>query len=82
VEGAGGRVIFVELTCPEPEIERRIEESSRARYGKLRSKTLYRELREAGAFEYAKLPAGLTIDTSASTAEQAARRIASHFGIP
>lgn len=81
VEEAGGRVLFVALTCPEPELERRIEEGSRARHGKLRSKALYRELLEAGAFEYPKLPAELTLDTSAETPAQAARRIASHFGL-
>jgi len=72
VEGAGGRLLFVELTCPEAEIERRIEDGSRARFGKLRSKALFQELRGAGAFDYPKLPADLTIDTSELTPAEAA----------
>jgi shikimate kinase len=72
VEGPGGRVLFVELTCPESELERRIEDSSRAEYGKLRSKALYQELRGAGAFDYPELPADLTIDTSERTPTEAA----------
>jgi hypothetical protein len=79
VEGAGGLVLFVELTCSESELERRVEDDSRARFGKLRSTALFQELRQAGAFDYPKLPAGLTLDTSTLTPEEAALRIRSHF---
>ena len=75
VEGAGGRVLFVELTCPESEIGHRIEDGSRAEFGKLRSKALFEELRCAGAFDYPKLPADLTIDTGGLTPTEAALRI-------
>jgi chloramphenicol 3-O-phosphotransferase len=79
VEGAGGRVLFVELRCPESELERRIEASSRAEFGKLRSKALFRELRAAGAFEYPKLPSDLTVDTGVLSPEEAAMRIREHL---
>jgi hypothetical protein len=81
VEGAGGLVLFVELTCSDSELERRIEDASRAEFGKLRSKALLRDLREAGAFVYPRLPASLSIDTGELTPEEAALRIRSHFGL-
>jgi chloramphenicol 3-O-phosphotransferase len=61
---SGGKVIFVELTCAEEELERRIENSSRSEFGKLRSVEQYRKLKNAGAFNFPKLPAGLTLDTT------------------
>jgi len=79
VEGAGGRVLFVELTCPESELERRIEDDSRAEFGKLRSKGLFQELRAAGAFEYPKLPSDLTLDTGVLSPAEAAMRIREHL---
>ena len=76
VESAGGKVVFVELTCPPQELERRIEDASRAEFGKLRSLERYRELARTAAFEYPALPdSGLSIDTSALTPQQAAARI-------
>jgi hypothetical protein len=72
VESAGGRVVFVELTCNEGEIERRIEDVSRGEFGKLRSRTLFRELRDSGAFQHRALPKALTIDTGALSPSEAA----------
>lgn len=75
-----GEVTFVELTCPESEIEGRIESKSRARYGKLRSLAEYRKLRDAGAFDYPELPEpALRLDTSSLRAREAAERIAAHI---
>jgi len=60
-----GEVVFIELTCPESEIERRISSESRANYGKLRSLSEYVTLRDSGAFSYPALPApALRLDTS------------------
>jgi hypothetical protein len=82
VTSAGGRVLFVELTCPMDELERRIEHASRAQFGKLRSLELFRELNRTGAFEYPKLPdSGLSIDTSQTSPPQAAARICNFFSI-
>ena len=46
VETAGGRIVFVELTCSEAELERRMEEPSRKEFGKLASLEQYRSLKE------------------------------------
>lgn len=73
----GGTVRFVEITCSEDEIERRMDSPSRQEFGKLRSLSLYRELRETGAFEYRPMPASfLRIDTSQLSANEVAQQIA------
>ena len=82
VQSAGGRVLFVRLTCPEQVLERRIEAESRREHGKLRSRDLFRELRRAGAFEYPALPeSGLVIDTNETTPDEAAKRICEFFAL-
>jgi chloramphenicol 3-O-phosphotransferase len=62
-----GAVVFVELTCAEQELERRMEDASRKAFGKLASKELYRELKESGAFEFPELPKDLSVDTTSRT---------------
>jgi chloramphenicol 3-O-phosphotransferase len=64
VEAAGGKVVFVELTCVEEELERRMEDASRKKFGKLASILQYRSLKATGAFEFPKLPEGLSVDTT------------------
>lgn len=59
VEAVNGQVFFVELTCSEPEIERRIEAADRTKHRKLNSLTQYRELRDSGAFSFPSLPSPL-----------------------
>ena len=82
VESAGGRVLFVELTCGDAELERRIENPSRKASGKLQSAELYRELKEAGAFRYPRMPeAALSLDTTRRPPRETARLIAEHFGL-
>jgi hypothetical protein len=82
VEAAGGRVLFVDVACPIEELERRVESASRAEFGKLRSLELFRELNEAGAFDYPKLPdSGLSIDTSQVSPREAAIRICEFFSL-
>ncbi len=77
VESAGGKVIFVELTCDPIEIEARIENESRKKYGKLSSLTQYQELQTAGVFAYPELPdSGLTFDTTKLQPKETARLIA------
>jgi len=83
VGSAGGRVRFVELVCPEEEIEQRLELASRASMTKLRSREEYRRLRAAGAFAYPELPAAeLCIDTSEIEAAEAAELIQDRLGLP
>lgn len=75
VAAAGGMVIFVELTCAEEELERRIEDASRKEFGKLASVEQYRSLKDAGAFHFPKLPNGLSLDTTRSSAAMTAQLI-------
>ena len=81
VEGAGGRVRFVELTCPVEAQERRVEAPSRAAFGKLRSLELLRSLRAHGSQDFPPLPAEVTVDTGALDPEQAAERIAAALAL-
>ena len=46
----GGEVLFVELKCSPEELERRITDPARQRFGKLVSLEQFRELNEAGSF--------------------------------
>ena len=81
VSSAGGEVVFVELTCTEEELERRIEDASRKEFGKLASIEQYRSLKDAGAFHFPKLPNGICLDTTnqpaADTAELISEYVAS-----
>ena len=72
----GGTILFIELTCGEKTIEQRIESESRARFGKLRSLELYRELREQSAFAFPPLPEPIVrVATDAVTVDEAVSRI-------
>lgn len=78
VESAGGRVIYVELTCAEAELERRIEDASRKEFGKLASVEQYRSLKDSGAFRFPKLPKGITLDTTNQSPAETARLISEY----
>ena len=83
IQSAGGEVLFVPLTCPDEELERRMENQSRAEFAKLRSLSLYRRLRDEGAFDFPSLPeSGLTIDTSRKNPDESAHLIIEHFRLP
>jgi len=76
VESAGGRVIFVALTVPAEEQERRLVEPSRATFGKMQSLDLLHGLRDQFAKCVAAMPNPvLTIDTGSTRPEDAARAI-------
>ena len=75
VGSEGGEVVFVELTCAEEELERRIADASRKEFGKLASVEQYRSLKDAGAFHFPKLPNGLSLDTTNSSATNTAKLI-------
>jgi hypothetical protein len=76
-----GRTIFVELTCAEPEAERRVQNPSRGEFGKLRSLALYRNARDSGAFVYPAMPgAGPAIDTGMLSPLEAATEVAARLG--
>lgn len=75
VGGVDGQVIFVELTCAEAELERRIEDASRKEFGKLASVEQYRSLKDAGAFHFPNLPNGICLDTTNQLPAETARLI-------
>ncbi len=78
VESAGGKVILVELTCAEDELERRMEDPSRHEFGKLASVEQYRSLKDSGAFSYPKLPIGIRLDTTNQLPSDTARLISEY----
>jgi hypothetical protein len=76
IESAGGRTVFISLTCSEAVIESRLSAASRSKFRKLTSLELYRQLREGGAFAFPSMPEPhLTVDTGIVSPEDAARRI-------
>lgn len=75
VAASGGKVIFVELSCTEDELERRIENNSRREFGKLASVEQYRSLKDDGAFQFPKLPNGFSVDTTRQDPVESARVI-------
>lgn len=80
VRAGGGALRLVEMRCAAAEIERRLGEPSRQRFGKLRDVALYRELEKDGAFAGPVMPqAELVIETDAIEPAEAARRIAAHL---
>jgi hypothetical protein len=81
IESAGGEIIFVELTCTETELERRIEDASRQEFGKLASVDQYRSLKAAGAFQFPKLPDGISLDTTRQSPAATARLISEHLAL-
>lgn len=81
VEEGGGKVVFVELTCPEEVILSRLATKERAAYGKLQSAELYKQLEAQGAFAYPPLPEpAVLIDTSKTEPQEAAEHIESVLG--
>jgi hypothetical protein len=78
----GGEVHFVELICPIDELERRVENPSRAEFMKLRSVETFRKIRKNNLDQFPPIPSsGLTIDTSMMQADESARRICDYFGL-
>jgi len=77
----GGRVLFVALRCAEPDLESRLSDPSRAAFVKLRSPEQYRELRDAGAFEFPPLRADIQLDTSALSPTEAAQLVGAELAV-
>jgi len=79
VESAGGKVVFVELTCADADLERRIEDASRKEFGKLASVEQYQSLKDAGAFEFSKLPNEISVDTTSRSPAASAQLISQYL---
>ena len=77
VAESGGKVHFIELITPLPELKRRMGSLSRLQYKKLTSVPLFEQLREEGVFEVDYMPKPqLSIDTSLHQPARAALDIA------
>jgi hypothetical protein len=73
----GGAVDFVELTCPVPELKRRIPDPARQQYKKLSSVALFEQLHAAGSFsDFAMPEPRILLDTSLRSPARAALEIA------
>lgn len=80
IEALGGKVIFVALTVPAAEQERRLVAPGRAQYGKLRSLELLQQLADVFQSAMARMPKpAITIDTSVVSPDRAAAQIADHI---
>ena len=83
MEASGAETIFVQLTCPDEVLERRMENDSRAQYGKIHSLVQYRRIRDSGGFDYPPIPdTRLVIDTSTLDPQRAAQLIIERFSLP
>ena len=82
VAAAGGEVDFIELTCPLPELKRRMGGLSRLQYKKLTSVALFEQLHGEGSFDASYMPEPkLSIDTSDNQPARAALMIARTLGL-
>lgn len=70
-----GQVIFVELKCSTAELEKRLTDSSRSKFGKLSSVELFRELSAQGVFETPKIPAQISVETTTLSPSETAQII-------
>lgn len=76
----GDTLHWVALTCPEPEIELRLDTAARRGTGKLTSVDLHRRLVRDGAFDRPAMPApALTLDTSLLSPSETAQRLWRHL---
>ena len=76
IENVGGQVYYVALQCADDEVLNRLDNASRAKFGKLLDKNLYQAIKHQGGFDFPPLPRALiTIDTEEMTPQQAAQAI-------
>jgi hypothetical protein len=81
VNAAGGTIEFVELTCPIPELNRRMASASRQQFKKLTSVELFEQLHASGNLTLPMPKARFSIDTISRSAAGAAEKIARELGI-
>ena len=82
IESHGDEVVFVNLYCDSAELERRLTDPAREKFGKLTSLELFRQLNSNGTFDTPEnIPNRLTIDTTSITPLEAAKRIATELNL-
>jgi hypothetical protein len=83
IAAKGGEPVFVRLTLSANQQERRIDHARRGEFNKLRSLDLLRSLRDQFDRSFAAMPEpAISIDTTDTPPETAARRIAEELGLP
>lgn len=82
VEKQSGKVLFVQLTCEQNQLEQRLVDPSRQAFGKLKSVSILREMQRAGRLATPSLPYdNLMIDTTKLQPAETARQISKFFNI-
>lgn len=76
VENQNGKVLFIQLTCEQEQLEQRLIDPSRQAFGKLTSVSVLREMQNAGRLATPSLPYdSLIIDTTNLPPAETARQI-------
>lgn len=77
IEGRGGDVLFIELTCSRETILARLNQDSRRQFGKLTDAGLFQQIEAEGGFEFPAMPKPeLRINTEKMEPIVAAKHIA------
>ena len=80
VQQRGGRVLYVALTCSDETVLARINDPSRAQFGKLLDPDTFIALKKQGQFDFPPLPEPMiTVDTEAQSPIESARMIAEAY---
>jgi chloramphenicol 3-O-phosphotransferase len=80
VAHAGGQIMFVELSCADEVLVGRMNQPSRAQFGKLLDPELYLALKAHGQFDFPPLPDPIVVvDTAAQLPIESAQLIADAY---
>ena len=82
VESQGSEVVFVNLYCEAAELERRLTDPARGKFGKLTSLELFRQLNSNGTFDTPdNVPDRISVDITNITPLDAAQKIATELNL-
>ena len=82
VESEGGEVVFVNLYCEAAELERRLTDPAREKFGKLTSLELFRQLNSNGTFDTPdNFPDRISVDITNISPLEAAQKIATELNL-
>ncbi|MEP6924093.1 MAG: AAA family ATPase [Pyrinomonadaceae bacterium] len=80
LQSNGGKACFVLLTCDRKELERRVTDESRRKFGKANNTVILNELlSKYDLFSVAPQQASLCLDTTNLSPQQAAQQIIEHY---
>jgi len=82
IAASGGDVDFIELTCPLPELKRRMGSLTRLQFKRLTSAALFEELHSEGTFDVSYMPKPrMSICTSVDQPPRVALQIARELNL-